>query len=145
LDIAQRAGVGLLRICGMTTTIHRPIAPKRILVVEDEPLVAQTIKMALAVDGHSVEVAKNAEEALVLFNPEAHDLVITDFSMGKMDGLELARVVKERCPGKPVILLTAYAEKAGGMGAVSNIDVLISKPFSVPELLQALRKLFSTA
>ncbi|HLH54387.1 MAG TPA: response regulator [Verrucomicrobiae bacterium] len=129
----------------MTTTIfRRRIRPKRILVAEDEFMVAQTIRMALAVDGHQIELADNGRKALETFDQAKHDLVITDFKMAEMDGLELAEKVKELSPTTPVILITAFAEaiKPEG-GAVSNVDVVLGKPCSIVELQAALERLFT--
>ncbi len=129
----------------MTTTIfRRRIRPKRILVAEDEFMVAQTIRMALAVDGHQIEIADNGRKALETFDQAKHDLVITDFKMAEMDGLELAEKVKELSPTTPVILITAFAEaiKPEG-GAVSNVDVVLGKPCSIVELQAALERLFT--
>jgi DNA-binding response OmpR family regulator len=130
----------------MKSTGPRPsITPKRILVAEDEPLVAHTIRMALAVDGHTVVVARDGEQALAMFCSGDYDLVITDFKMGKMDGLELAEAIKKLSVSTPVILLTAYLEAIKtSMGQVSNVDLLLGKPFSVTELQAGLAKIFST-
>ena len=126
-----------------TTQIER-MAPKRILVVEDDPLVAHTLQMALAVDGHTVDVAENGEQALQLFAQGDHDLVITDFKLPGMDGLELAQAIKERAATKPIILITAHADAIKGpMGKVSYVDLLMGKPVSVPELHAAIRKVLS--
>jgi CheY-like chemotaxis protein len=126
-----------------TSTKPQPIPSKRILVVEDELLVAQTIRMALAADGHKVEIAANGEQALAMFAAGEYELVVTDFQLGKMDGLELAQAVKERVPTCPTILITAYAETVLRGGKVSNVDHLLGKPFSLTELHRALRKVFS--
>lgn len=123
--------------------LRQLVPPKRILVAEDEPLVAQTVRMTLTVDGHSVELAQDGEQALALFRTGHHELVITDFKMTKMDGLELAALVKALSPATPVILITAYLESLKStMGKVSNVDVLLGKPFSVMELHAALLKIF---
>ena len=129
-----------------TTTLHRRIPPKRILVVEDDLLVAHTVRMALAVDGHAVEIAQDGEQGLASFRQDKHDLVIVDFQLPKLDGLELAQAVKESCPQIPVILITAHADSIQrSRGKVSNIDILLNKPFSVRELQDALLKLFPSS
>ena len=129
----------------MTSTgLRQPLSPRRILVAEDDALVAQTMRMALTVEGHSVQLARDGEEALALFRAGQYDLVITDFAMAKMDGLELAEAIKKLAPGKPVILITAHIESIkGSMGGVSNIDALMGKPFSMRELQAALQKVFA--
>ena len=107
-------------------------------------MVAHTIRMALTVDGHTVVVAPDGEQALALFCSGDYDLVITDFKMGKMDGLELAEAIKKLSASTPVILITAYLEAIKtSMGQVSNVDLLLGKPFSVRELQAGLAKIFS--
>ena len=68
--------------------------------------------------------------------------MITDFKMANMDGLELAEAIKKRSPSTPMILLTAYAEaiKSRG-GTVSNVDIVLGKPWSVMELQNALQRI----
>lgn len=129
----------------MTTThIRRRIPPKRVLVVEDEPLVGITIQKVLLVDGHTVEVAADGPQALSMFGASHYDLVITDFQLGQMDGLEVAAAIKKLSPTKPIILITAYAEKINSsMGKVSNVDLVLNKPFSVAQLHEAVGKIFS--
>ena len=106
-------------------------------------MVAQTIRMALAADGHKVEIAADGEQALTMFEAGGYELVVTDFQLEKMDGLELAQAVKERAPTCPVILITAHAETVLRGGKVSNVDNLLGKPFSLAELHGALREVFS--
>jgi CheY-like chemotaxis protein len=106
-------------------------------------MVAQTLRMVLAVDGHSVEIAEDGVQALTMFDKSKHDLVITDFKMSNMDGLELAEEIKKRSPATPVILLTAFVEAIKGIGGhVSNVDIVLGKPCSVLQLQAALEKLF---
>jgi len=120
-----------------------PIPPKQILIAEDDIVAAHTLRLALTVDGHSVDVAGDGEQALLLFFGKGHDLVITDFRLPKMDGLELAEAIKQRSPATPVILITAYSVQ-GGLGEVSNVDVLLGKPVSLAKLQEAFQKVFST-
>ena len=128
----------------MTTTyVRRRIPPKRMLVVEDEPLVGITIQKFLIVDGHTIEMAANGPQALSMFGASQYDLVITDFQLGGMDGLEVAAAIKKLSPTKPIILITAYADKLSReMGKVSNVDLVLNKPFSVAQLHEALGKIF---
>lgn len=122
----------------------RKIPPKRILVVDDEPLVANTIRMVLVIGGHSVDIAGDGESALAGFEPGKYDLVITDYKLPAMDGLELARAIKQCCPAQPIMLITAYAEAiAKDQDGASNIDALLGKPFPAEELHAAIFKIFS--
>src|SRR5204862_3347653 len=83
---------------------------KRILVVDDEPLVCDAVKMMLAFDGHDVSTANSAKEALAIYDKEKFDLVITDFAMPVMKGDALALAIRERNPNQKVLMITAYAE-----------------------------------
>jgi CheY-like chemotaxis protein len=118
--------------------------PKKILVADDDPVVATTIRMALSADHHEVDLARNGEEGLTKFYSGDHDLVITDFRMANMNGLEFAEVIKKLSPETPVILITAYLEEVEiKMGNVSNVDLLLSKPLSVTQLQAAIAKVLA--
>jgi len=119
------------------------VAPKRILVVDDEPSVAQTMRLILKIDRHEVEVAEDGATALAMFEAGRHDLVITDFKMSNMDGLELARAIRVLCPGQPIILVTAYLEALqSNQATLSDINTLLGKPFSTGALRAAVAALF---
>jgi CheY-like chemotaxis protein len=122
----------------------KTLAPKRILVVDDEPLVLNSLRMVLTFGGHQVETARNGVEALAMFERGKYDLVITDFGMPGMDGLALAGAIKARSPGHPILMITAHAEAIAGNGEKhSRIDLLLAKPFSVEQLEEALARVFS--
>ncbi|HOB33055.1 MAG TPA: response regulator [Verrucomicrobiota bacterium] len=115
------------------------IPAKRILVVDDEPFVCDAVKMMLTLDGHEVYTANSAREALDVFEKDKFDLVITDFAMPVMKGDELAVAIKERAPGQPVIMITAYAEMLETSGnPLSGVDRMISKPFLLDDLREAI-------
>src|SRR5215831_20907024 len=111
----------------MATEFRQRVSPKRVLVVEDENLAALSLRTILAADGHVVEIAPDAERAVLMLQASQYDLVITDFQLPNMDGLELAALIKQCFPDLPIVLITAYAEKIGATGKVSNIDLVISK------------------
>jgi len=114
---------------------------KRILVVDDEPFVCDAVKMMLNFDGHVVQTASNAKEALAMFEEGKFDLVITDFAMPIMKGDELAAAIKARCPNQPVVMITAYAEMLQASGRLMpGVDLVISKPFLLENLREAIAK-----
>jgi CheY-like chemotaxis protein len=116
-------------------------AKKKILVVDDEPLVCEAVKMLLEFDGHEVVTAGNGNEALVLFDRGGFDLVITDYTMPGMKGDELALALKARSPGQPVIMLTAHAEMIKTIAVpLVGVDQLVSKPFQFADLQDAIQK-----
>ncbi|TAK93603.1 MAG: response regulator [Verrucomicrobia bacterium] len=117
------------------------VAPKKILVVDDEPFVCDAVKMMLAFDGHEVDTASSGQEALEKFQAASYDLVITDYSMPVMRGDELASAIKSKVPGQPVVLITAYAEMLKSSGEpLKDVDFVISKPFLLDNLREAIQK-----
>jgi CheY-like chemotaxis protein len=115
------------------------IAIRRIMVVDDEPLVCDAVKMMLEFDGHKVEIARSAKEALRIFDRGKFDVVITDFEMPNMKGDELAAQIKAQDPNQPVVMITAYAELLqASRKQLKGIDFMISKPFLLENLRQAL-------
>jgi two-component system cell cycle response regulator CpdR len=111
---------------------------RRILVVDDEPMVGRALKMMLEHDGHSVQMVGSGAEALSLLELESFDVVFTDYSMPEMRGDKLAITVKERLPNQPVVMITAHADMLKSSGnPLTGVDFLISKPFSLAELREA--------
>src|SRR5436305_1129661 len=118
-----------------------PFPQRRILVVDDEPFVCDAVKMMLAFDGHTVETASSAKDALALFDKAKFDLVITDFAMPAMKGDELALAIKARNPRQPVVMITAYAEMLQANGTpLPGVDFMISKPFLLENLRDAIAR-----
>ena|SRR6266581_2795815 len=117
-----------------------PICKRHILVVDDEPLVCETVTMLLRLDGHFVDTASSGAQALALFQPGKFDLVITDFFMPAMTGDKLAEAIKTRCPGQPVVMLTAYPEKIQRDRPLPLVDLLIGKPFEMDTLRDAITR-----
>ena len=114
---------------------------KRILVVDDEPLVCDAVRMMLNFDGHVVETAGSATEALARLEQSQFDLVITDFQMPAMKGDELAAAIKARNPKLPVVMITAYSEMLQASGnPLTGVDFMISKPFLLENLREAIAK-----
>ncbi|MCZ8149195.1 MAG: response regulator [Roseomonas sp.] len=113
--------------------------PRRVLVVDDDPLVAAGTAMMLEDMGHLVTTAASAQDALALFEREAPpDIVVTDHAMPGMTGLELAEWLRRTHPGLPVVLATGYAEATGN--AAPWLPRL-AKPYRQDELEDALRRL----
>ena len=128
----------------------RAAAPRRrehILIVDDENLIVQTGKEVLENLGYRVTGRTSSREALetVRLQPEMFDLVITDFIMPQMNGVELARELTRLRPDMPIILFSAIrqavsAEKARRLGIK---DYLI-KPMRAAELHQAIRRVLDS-
>jgi CheY-like chemotaxis protein len=112
-----------------------PETKLRILVVDDEPSVGNTVKMLLKFDGHDVEAANSSQEALGMFQSGQFDLVFTDFTMPGMNGNQLAAAIKAGAPDQPVIMITAYA---GTLPPSPDVDFVIGKPFRLEHLREAI-------
>ncbi len=122
-----------------TPSERTTLPPNLILVVDDEPMVAGTVRLVLEMNGQKVELAENAETALERFAPGKYGLVVTEFKLVAMDGLELAEKIRQQSPTQPIILLTAYAESLrGDKQRLANVNCVLGKPFSVQQLLEAL-------
>jgi DNA-binding response OmpR family regulator len=123
---------------------HRPaIGGKRILVVEDETGVRETLKLVLRLDGHAVVEAANGREACHLFAPGDFDLVITDYIMPEMKGDELARTIKCLVPSQPILMLTAFPGEVDG--SKNPVDVILEKPFELATLRKQVALLLSVS
>jgi PAS domain S-box-containing protein len=125
-------------------TAPSPAAPKRrILVVDDDPLIAMTTVMMLNHLGHEVLEAHSGRQALeILRRVQGIDLLITDYSMPKMTGAQLAKAARELHPALPVLLATGYAELPAGV----DIDLpRLGKPYQREQLSAEIRKLLPPA
>jgi CheY-like chemotaxis protein len=97
--------------------------PLRVLYVEDEKDVREAIRMMIEITGHQVVEACDGAEALVLLEKEEFDLLLTDLSMPKMRGDELATRARAMRPAMPIVMLTAYSTNPQ-----KDVDVLMTKP-----------------
>ncbi len=110
-----------------------------VLLVEDNPDVAGASTGLLEQLGYSVRWAPNAEAALEEIENNGIDLVFSDIVMpGRIDGLGLARIVRQRYPDLPILLATGYSEAAQG---VRTDFPILRKPYRVHELSQAIAEL----
>lgn len=116
---------------------------QRILLVDDEESLRECLRMMLEMEGHQVTEATNGVEALDLFAGGHFDLVITDFEMPVMKGNTLALRLKQLAPSLPILMITASAK--AHRDSENPVDVLLNKPFTMPELQGALKKLISAS
>jgi DNA-binding response OmpR family regulator len=106
----------------------------RILVVDDDPTVAEVVARYLERDGHEVECVNDGAEALRRALASPPDLLVLDLMLPKMDGLQVCRRLRERWP-VPVIMLTALGEEIDRVvGLETGADDYVTKPFSPREL-----------
>jgi PAS domain S-box-containing protein len=126
---------------GVTEAAAAPSANGTALLVEDNPEVAEVSGALLAQLGYEVHAAGDAQGALEAIEARKFDLVVSDIVMaGVMDGLELARAIRQRHPDLPVILVTGYSDTA--VVADAEFPVL-RKPYQLAELSRATAKVIA--
>ena len=129
----------------MTRVAQRqPTASKRILLVEDDPIVASSLRMLLALAGYQADTVGHAEGALALFDPLRHAVVITDLHLPGMNGLELADALRRRASQQPIILISGSPEVVAAKVNSGSINVLLGKPFDLEQLREALASSLSS-
>ena len=113
---------------------------ERLLIVEDEETLCESLKRVLAKEGYVVHTAGDAEAALRIFGEGAYDLVITDIILPGITGIELLRKIKERLPEQIVIITTAYASLETAVEALRTgaYDYVV-KPVMHEEIKQIVR------
>ncbi len=111
-----------------------------VLVVDDDPSVRHTLKDILAYVGYRVRTSGSGVAALAEEEIENVDCVLADIRMHDMSGIQFCRVLKERCPSLPVILMTAY--NSGDVlrdGMDAGAAATMTKPLDIEELLEKIR------
>lgn len=114
----------------------------RILIVEDEKALANTLKKGLSEEGYSPDVAFDGEEGSFMAETEPYDLLILDIMLPKMDGISILRKLRKEGIKTPVLMLTAkdtIADKIKGLD--TGADDYLTKPFDFEELLARVRAL----
>jgi DNA-binding response OmpR family regulator len=113
--------------------------PGRIVVVDDDPTVADVVGRYLIRDGHTVECVHDGYEALRRIDEQRPDLVVLDLMLPGIDGLEVCRRLRERWP-IPVVMLTALGDETDRLaGFEIGADDYVTKPFSPRELAMRVR------
>ncbi len=112
---------------------------KRVLIVDDEESVLNTLKRLFRNHPYAIRTALRAKEALALLEEESADLIISDMRMPEMDGAEFLAIAKEKYPLTERILLTGYSDMDSTVKAINDGGIFgyISKPWNV-ESLQSL-------
>ncbi|WP_326981817.1 response regulator transcription factor [Chryseobacterium sp. MYb264] len=107
----------------------------KVLIIEDNIRVSSLLKRGLESQGYQIYISEDAEDALVMVDKIVFDLVITDIMLPNMNGIELSRLIKQKNPELPIIMLTALGtidEKIEGFDA--GADDYMVKPFEIREL-----------
>jgi two-component system phosphate regulon response regulator PhoB len=114
----------------------------RVLVVEDEPAQREVLSYNLQAEGFAVSSADNGEEALLLVDEMAPDIIVLDWMMPNLSGIEVCRRLKMRSDTRaiPIIMLSARSEEVDRVrGLETGADDYVIKPYSVIELMARVR------
>jgi len=118
--------------------------PKRVLVAEDEPNIAESLSFLLGQAGFEVSVIADGAAALAAARADAPDVMVLDVMLPSMDGYEVLRNLRAEAvtASLPVVVLTAKGQREDREAALRNgADLFITKPFSNAEVVAAVRKL----
>jgi CheY-like chemotaxis protein len=122
-----------------------PLAPQRILVIDDDPLILDAMRLVLESDHHVVATACGGAAGIAAFESacsagEFFDVVMTDLNMPAIDGRQVAGAVKAAAPLTGVVLMSGSID-ALEIGDKAVVDLILSKPPTRPEIRAALRTL----
>src|SRR5580658_9752617 len=112
---------------------------ERILIVDDETQITRVLRAALSAQAYDVRIANDPQEALLLFEDWAPDLIITDLMMPGISGIEVCREIRKKA-ATPIIVLSVRDQERSKVEALdAGADDYVTKPFSIQELLARVR------
>jgi len=115
---------------------------KRILIVDDEPLIIKGLKYSLESDGYETESAQDGEDAVNKFFAGQYDLVLLDVMLPKLDGIEVCQRIREKS-NVPIIMLTAKGDDMDKiLGLEYGADDYMTKPFNILEVKARMKTIF---
>lgn len=122
--------------------------PKRILIVDDNKMGLSARRSVLEAVGHTVSIAGSGVEALELFNSgdDLFDLIVTDYKMPKMTGVELIAEIRKVKPALPIILISGFTDTLGLNESNTLADAVLQKSSNeVMQLMRTVSKLLNKA
>ena len=114
------------------------LAPRRVLVIDDEAVIRDLLCLQFGLSGYDCVVARDGPGGLELARTEAFDLIVLDLLLPGLDGISVCRAIRRDAenPDTPILMLTARREEADKViGLESGADDYLTKPFSVRELI----------
>jgi len=120
------------------------LAKLRILVVEDDDDMRESLGRILGRAGYQVQLVRDGSEAITVLQTCACDLVLTDLLMPRMGGLELLGEIRRLGPSLPVVFLTAFGKQAAFAKAMDlGAAGFVTKPFRADSLLEVIREVLT--
>ncbi len=121
---------------------NNPSPVKNILIIDDEPLITELLASILERLNYKSKVATYGKQGLEMFEKEAFDLVITDLGMPDISGWDVSKIVKQKKPEVPVIIITGWGlDPDPNKMKDSKVDQIITKPFQIDQLEKTIRDL----
>ena len=117
----------------------------KVLVIEDEPLIRDIYSEFLELLGHEADVAVDGREGLSRFDPLVHKIVVTDFLMPGLTGLEIAEAIRARSRTTPIVLISGSAEQPDERRAAQAGLRFLRKPVSFAQFKETLAALVEPA
>jgi DNA-binding NtrC family response regulator len=115
-------------------------AGQRILIIDDEAAIRESLETLLALEGYTIELAINGEEGLDRIEHNYYDLVLLDLALPGKNGLEILHLIRERQPALPVIMITAYGKVDNVVEAIrTGAQNFVQKPWDNEKLLADIR------
>ena len=121
----------------MSPAISPAVVKKKILVVDDNPQIRQSLQKVLRAEGYEVVLAEEGREGIEKFDMEQIDLLLLDVSLPDISGWEVFGAVTSRNPFVPIIIITGRNEQHQ-LAVLSGVGALVEKPLNVPKLLQTI-------
>ena len=113
----------------------------RIMIIDDEKIVGDMAKLSLEQEGYVVETFLNAEPALKRLQEEKFNIVVTDYKMKGIDGMEVLKTVKDLYPSTQVIMITAFANLDAAIEALRrDVHDFFPKPVKIKELKASIKR-----
>ena len=106
----------------------------RVLIVEDDSYLLETLTQALADEGYFVVGAKDGTEAITDLNLVDYDLILLDLEMPRIDGAEVARLFKDLAPSVPIVIMSGHS-MGRRFAKILGLAGCLEKPFELEELL----------
>lgn len=110
----------------------------RILLIEDEVLILMSTSMLLEEEGHLVEMASDGAKGLEMALASPPDLIITDYMMPRMNGLDVIAELRARGSKVPIVLATSISEMQFPSSYPGGHDAYVQKPYRVPQILDVI-------
>ncbi len=118
---------------------------RKILIVDDEPLIVKGLRFSLEQDGYMIDAAYDGEEALAKVKEEEFDLILLDVMLPKMDGMQVCQQIRE-FSNVPIIMLTAKGDDMDKiLGLEYGADDYMTKPFNVLEVKARIKTIIRRA